>query len=133
MRLMIIDDDAETGELLQRCFLLEIPDIKSTTVCPGFKAAKMVLSTYYDDDVIAFPDLVVLEAKLNGGSSATLVRLIRECKGMTTIPVLIYTNSDNDELKQECMASGATKMLQKGPKGPAELVACITTLMLKKK
>ncbi len=129
MRIYIIDDDY--GDVQQlRGVLMALPSVKSAAAYYGFDTAKELLDTYYEDDVVAYPDLVVVEAKLNKGSSPELVRLIRGCKGMASIPILIYTNSDDEELRRTCVAAGATKIFPKGPgkKGAEEVAAYVAGL-----
>ncbi len=134
MRVYIVDNTDTDAEIIERR-LLSLPNVKSIVGYYGFDTAQTVLASYYEDDVVAYPDLVVMEAKLNNGSATDLIRLIRACKGMSSIPVLIYTSSSDVELKRACSVAGATQVFSKstGGDGIDAMVAYVASFTLKAK
>jgi len=124
MRIKIIDNDY--GDVRQTQDRLTDLDVVTSVSCHlGYEATHIILSSYYEKDAKGFPDLVIMEAKLNGGPVTKLIRLVRECPGMAKIQILIYTGTDDKGALNDCMAAGASKVFPKGP-GTAGLDALVT-------
>lgn len=125
LRFLIIDDDQSDVQLLRKNLIMGIPGVKSAAGCYGFEPAKITLSTYNDEDTVVFPDMVIMEASLKGGSSTVLIRTIRECKGMKATPIWIYTSSTDEERIKACLTAGANKFI---PKTPGKHDALVTSV-----
>ena len=132
MRIKIIDDDYGDVAALQGR-LMAIDAVKSAGGCFGFTSGMDLLSYYQTEEEPAFPDVVVLEAVFVDGSAADIIKGFRGLSALMSIPILIYTGTDDEEAKRSCLAAGATKIFPKGPgtQGAEALAAYVVKLAAK--
>lgn len=133
MRFLIIDDDRDCAQSLQKSLLLEIPGVRSAAISYGFESAEVTLSAYVEGAMAAYLDLVILEAVLEGGSPTVLIRLIRKCIKMKEIPIWIYTASGNEEAQRACLIAGANKIVVKKQNGSGQVISYAKDYFLSKK
>jgi DNA-binding response OmpR family regulator len=129
MMVYIIDDDFGDIQQLEEG-LLGLKFVTSVTSYYGFDTAKTILLSLYEDDAVTFPDIVIIEAKLNDGPAPSLIKLLRKCEGTSMIPILVYTSTEDEELKSMCLESGANKFFRKehGTAGRDALVAYVAAI-----
>jgi len=138
MQIKIIDDDAGDIEVLMKA-LKTLPMVKSVGANYGYEAGCDLVNFCRDLPTLAaddpelepaYPDVIIFEAKLAGGSSVDLIRQAHQCPTLAATRLVVYTNTDDDAAKQACLAAGATKVFSKGPgtKGAEALAAYVVTL-----
>lgn len=105
-KILLIDDDAD---------LLTIRKLRLQA--DGYAVKSVSNSTVAMDAIAAFrPDLVVLDLIMPTVSGETLLKLIREDKGLRTIKVIVNTAKSFESDQRTCLESGADAYLAK----PAE-------------
>jgi CheY-like chemotaxis protein len=112
--ILVVDSDAAhlyyTGMLLQRL------DYNIHTV----KTAEDALEVLE----VALPALVLTETALPGANGLELLKRIKRNPGTTRVPVIVYSRSENQSIKDACMREGCAAFLQK-PIVPEVLYAVI--------
>ena len=76
---------------------------------------------------------IITEVVLDGGNSFDFIVRVRNSAVFKSIPILIYTGTDDEEAKRSCLAAGATKIFPKGPgtQGTEALAAYVVKLAAK--
>jgi DNA-binding response OmpR family regulator len=116
VRVLVVEDDQEIAQVLQRSLRMEGYDVKVTD--DGAKAL---------DETQAFlPDLIVLDLGLPGMDGIEVARTLRRDEDDT--PILILTARDALDSRVEGLDVGADDYLVK-PFGKAELLARIAAVM----
>jgi DNA-binding response OmpR family regulator len=112
-RVLLADDDAQLVSLCQRKFEADGFAVEVRT--DAGRAVEALKVTPYD--------LVVLELAMPQGAGLTLLITLRTQGVKKDTPVLIYTRSEEDYLRQAAQAAGVSRILSKHSCSPAELLA----------
>lgn len=75
------------------------------------------------------PDLIVLDIMLPKISGVELLQIIRSSSGVSEIPVLVFTNSFQDDTLERVRQLGANRILSKSRFIPREVVAVINQVL----
>src|SRR5271155_5448666 len=126
MHIEIIDDSVADVRLVKGK-LNENKLFKQKGSTYGYEFGLDGLKFYSKADADLLPDVIVLEAKYADGSAMDLIRFSKTSEKLKGIPIVIYTGSEDVETKRACLAAGAIKVIQKGPKGPVELSNFLAT------
>ena len=73
------------------------------------------------------PDLVISDLKLPGLDGQELLRLVRKDAGLTRVPFIIYSSSDQPTDVARCMGDAADAYVQK-PVGYDEFIRCLRSV-----
>lgn len=76
------------------------------------------------------PDLIVLDIMLPKVSGVELLQIIRTSAGVNEIPVLVFTNSFQEDVLERVRQLGANRILSKSRFIPREVVAVINQVLL---
>ena len=113
-RILVVEDEAPIREML--CFVLEQK---------GYQAVE---AEDYDSAVTKlaepFPDLVLLDWMLPGGSGINFIKHMKREELTRNIPVVMLTARGEEEDKVRGLEVGADDYITK-PFSPKELVACL--------
>ncbi|MCX8157728.1 MAG: response regulator [Verrucomicrobiae bacterium] len=112
-RVLLADDDAQLVSLCQRKFEADGFAVEVRT--EAGRALEALKVTPYD--------LVVLELAMPQGGGLTVLIGLRTQGARKDAPVLIYTRSEEDYLRQAAQAAGISRILSKHSCSPAELLA----------
>jgi DNA-binding NarL/FixJ family response regulator len=114
--ILMIDDDAGDAEAFRArvSHLFAKKGIDFVTIF-GHEMGLWKLARYKPGDEDMLPDVIVQEAAFAGGSSVEIVQFICKSKILCQIPVVIYTGSDDEEIKRACLVAGASQIFPKGP------------------
>jgi CheY-like chemotaxis protein len=107
--ILVVDDDREDHFILQEYFS-DVNLLHCLQFSPNGKAALDLLEGMPSDDL---PHVIVLDLNmpiLNG--TQTLLQLKRSPR-YKTIPVIIYSTSENESDKRKCLSYGAADFLIK--------------------
>ncbi len=95
----------------------------------GLESGWRSLRFFVKEGKEVWPDVIVMEARFTEGSALEVIRFIKSSP-LAHLPVIVYTGTDDEDLKRACLAAGATKVFSKGPgtKGAESLTAYVSTL-----
>ncbi len=129
LTVVMIDNDTGDYQAAKRAISQVCPSA-SVEGAMGAWIAEKRIAFYAKVDFEITVRLFVVEAKLNDGNPVELIQQIRAAKSLRHIPVVIYTNTDDDEAKRACLAAGASKVFTKGQgtKGAEALAAYVANL-----
>ncbi len=100
--------------------LEQSPVVKTVGAVYGYPTASSIISGYSEPDIIVFPDVVLIEAKMTGGSVPALIRAMRSVKPMAKTPILVYGDADDAEARHACSTAGATGVFTRSPGAKTE-------------
>lgn len=112
---MIVENDLNDALLIQRAFK-KVPDCGTLSLCRNTSEARAYLKgagMYINREQYPFPDVVVSDFRMPGGTGVELVQWIREQPTLTDLPVVILTGSASPNEMQGASAAGATHVLRK--------------------
>lgn len=113
--LLIVEDSNEDFEVLQR-FVQQSPTIVPIQRCiNGDQALAFLYRTgdYVNRESAPRPGLIVLDLNLPGTDGREVLRRIKEDEKLKTIPVVVFTTSDNPKDVAECYQYGANSYIVK--------------------
>lgn len=113
--LLIVEDSNEDFEVLQR-FVRQSPTIVPIQRCiNGDQALAFLYRTgdYVNRESAPRPGLIVLDLNLPGTDGREVLRRIKEDEKLKTIPVVVFTTSDNPKDVAECYQYGANSYIVK--------------------
>ena len=128
--LLIVEDSNEDFEALQR-FLRRSPTKISIQRCvSGEEALAFLYRTggYVDRERAPRPGLIVLDLNLPGTDGREVLRQIKQDDRLKTIPVVVFTTSNNPKDIVDCYQCGANSYIIK-PINFAQLKYDIQTLV----
>lgn len=128
--LLIVEDSNEDFEALQR-FLRRSPmSIPIRRCVNGDQALAFLYRTgsYVDRESAPRPGLIVLDLNLPGTDGREVLRRIKEDDNLKTIPVVVFTTSNNPKDIEECYQYGVNSYIVK-PIDFAQLKRDIQTLV----
>jgi CheY-like chemotaxis protein len=112
-RVLLADDDAQLVTLCQRKFEADGFAVEVRT--DAGRAVEALKVTPYD--------LVVLELAMPQGGGLTVLIGLRTQGARKDAPVLVYTRTEEEYLRQAAQAAGISRILSKHSVSPAELLA----------
>lgn len=114
-RVLVIDDDLLVGNSMVR--LLEKSGIHAVTIPLGLAALDLLSNESFD--------LILADIRMPGMNGLETLKAIREMRnqfGKPSIPEMIITAYDDEEIRQEAERMGITDFILK-PFEPSELIA----------
>jgi CheY-like chemotaxis protein len=102
-RILIVDDDVETRELLAE----EVQDLGHEAICAadGVQALSQVWRER--------PDLIVLDLRLPGGDGFSVLERLRHIPDIAFIPVIVFSGMHSTELEERAQLLGAREFVHK--------------------
>lgn len=113
--ILIVEDSNEDFEALQR-FLRRSPTVIPVQRCMnGDQALAFLYRTgrYIDCQNAPRPSLVVLDLNLPGTDGREVLRRIKQDEKLKTIPVVVFTTSNNPKDIEECYQYGVNSYIVK--------------------
>lgn len=117
-RILIVEDEASLLDLLAARFE------KQGFIVGKCDNSTAALKMAHDSR----PGLILLDILLPNGDGETLLKNLRQGEQTKDIPIVILTNLSDEDLKQRCLALGATDYLIKADYGLDQMVAKIKEL-----
>lgn len=102
--ILLADDDKEDIELLEETIASLEPQTKIHAVTSG-KMALTYLETQTNGEL---PSLIVLDYNMQDMNGAQVLEQIRTQPRYEKIPKIVWSTSNADEYRKECIAKGAT-------------------------
>src|SRR4051812_2939368 len=112
---MIVENDLSDALLIQRAFK-KVPDCGTLSLCRNTSEARAYLQgagMYLNREQYPFPDVVVSDFRMPGGTGVELVQWIRDQPALASLPVVILTGSASPTEMEGASAAGATHVLRK--------------------
>jgi CheY-like chemotaxis protein len=112
---MIVENDLNDALLIQRAFK-KISDCGTLSLCRNTSEARAYLQgagMYLNREQFPFPDVIVSDFRMPGGTGVELVQWIREQPALADLPVVILTGSASPTEMEGAAAAGATHVLRK--------------------
>ena len=128
--LLIVEDSNEDFEVMQR-FLLRSPTPIAFQRCVNGDQALAFLcrtGSYVDRESAPRPNLIMLDLNLPGTDGREVLRQIKQDNRLKTIPVVVFTTSNNPKDIEDCYQYGANSYIVK-PIDFAQLKRDIHTLL----
>lgn len=113
--LLIVEDSDEDFEALQRC-LQRSPTVVPIQRCINGEQALAFLyrtGSYADPESAPRPGLIVLDLNLPGTDGREVLRRIKQDESLKTIPVIVFTTSNNPKDIEDCYRYGANSYIIK--------------------
>lgn len=104
-KILVIDDDPSIVELVSRC--LTAIDHEVVTALSGEEGLKIATKGWKQ------PNLIILDVNMGGISGLEVLEKIKSNKKTCTIPVLMLTALNDDEIMQTAMRNYAMEFLTK--------------------
>ncbi len=128
--LLIVEDSNEDFEALQR-FLRQSPMAIPIQRCVSGEEALAFLyrtGSYVNRESAPRPGLIVLDLNLPGTDGREVLRRIKQDDTLKTIPIVVFTTSDNPKDIEDCYQYGVNSYIVK-PINFAQLKRDIQTLV----
>lgn len=113
--LLVVEDSNEDFEALQRFLLLSPLAIPIQRCVNGEQALAFLYRTgkYQDPDNAPRPSLIVLDLNLPGTDGREVLRRIKQDDSLKTIPVVVFTTSNNPKDIEACYQYGVNSYMVK--------------------
>lgn len=105
--ILIVDGDQAESSRLER--VLKYNSFPSVAVANGMEALTLI--------EMQPPALVVLELELQDMGGMLLLRAIRQDPRFAALPIIIFTRTFADNIRQEALRNGAQELIVKGTIG----------------
>lgn len=99
--ILIVDDEKNDHFFIRRSIDHLIPQAIVESLYDGSEALE------YLDNCTAMPNLIILDLKMRRISGRETVGIIRKNEALAKVPVVIFTNSNEHQEKEELLAMGA--------------------------
>lgn len=116
-----VEDDIDYAFFMQSA-VQEVKDTLNLTIVEDGSEALLKLKSFADSKIR--PKLIMLDLNLPGLSGLDLLKFIRDIPYLKSIPVILFSTSDNPEDVKASMEFGANAYLTK-PSGYDNLVKCV--------
>ena len=113
MRILLIEGDAVTLEVIRSYIEFYIPDLTLLTTTLGMEAVRICRH--------ASPDLIILDIDLPDSDGYQVLGAIRET---SDVPIIVMSITADDETMSRLLKTGADKVLT-SPFDASDLLACI--------
>ncbi|MBT3363194.1 MAG: response regulator transcription factor [Chloroflexi bacterium] len=117
MKILLIEDDTGTLEVIRFCLEIYIPGVQVLTTTLGFEGIKITKH--------ATPDVVILDLGLPDIDGMQVLRSVRK---FSNIPVIILTARTDEESITRAMRLGANEYILK-PFDPSDLLSRIDNVI----
>lgn len=105
---ILIIDDSEDDALITKMALLKTGrDIRTEVALSGESGLALIREQQLK------PKLILLDLKMHGMNGIEFLRILRDDKDLSNIPVAIVTNSDLKSDEHACVTMGADRFLHK--------------------
>ncbi len=113
--LLIVEDSNEDFEVLQRFVQQSLTAVPIQRCVNGDQALAFLYRTgqYVSRESAPRPGLIVLDLNLPGTDGREVLRRIKEDEKLKTIPVVVFTTSDNPKDVADCYRYGANSYIVK--------------------
>lgn len=113
--LLIVEDSNEDFEALQRCLQRSSLNIPVYRCMDGEQALAFLyhLGNYKDDQMAPRPGLIVLDLNLPGTDGRDVLRQVKQDGKLRTIPIVIFTTSNNPKDIEDCYQYGVNSYIVK--------------------
>jgi CheY-like chemotaxis protein len=128
--LLVVEDSNEDFEALQRLLRKSPVSIPIQRCVNGEQALAFLYRTgsYVDREITPRPGLIVLDLNLPGTDGREVLRRIKQDTNLKTIPVVVFTTSNNPKDIEDCYKYGVNSYIVK-PINFAQLKQDIQTLV----
>lgn len=128
--LLVVEDSNEDFEALQRLLRRSPVAIPVQRCVNGEQALAFLYRTgsYVDRESTVRPGLIVLDLNLPGTDGREVLRRIKQDTNLKTIPVVVFTTSNNPKDIEDCYKYGVNSYIVK-PINFAQLKRDIQTLL----
>ncbi|SDC08647.1 response regulator [Pedobacter soli] len=116
-----VEDDIDYAFFMQSA-VQEVKDTLNLTIVEDGSEALLKLQHFVDSKIK--PKLILLDLNLPGLSGLDLLKFIRDIPYLKSIPVILFSTSDNPEDVKAAVEFGANAYLTK-PSGYDNLVKCV--------
>jgi CheY-like chemotaxis protein len=123
MSILIVDDDADDRELFIDAIKEVDADIKCTTAVDGKQALERLRSNYS-----SLPDFIFLDLRMPRFSGKKCLLELKKDEQLKSIPVIIYTTSNDVEESKELRDLGAVHFISK-PSDPAQIYYVVSFVL----
>jgi CheY-like chemotaxis protein len=113
--ILVVEDSNEDFEALQR-FLRRLPTMIPIQRCVNGDQALAFLyrtGSYVDRENAPRPSLIVLDLNLPGTDGREVLRSIKQDEKLRTIPVVVFTTSNNPKDIEDCYQYGVNSYIVK--------------------
>lgn len=119
--ILIAEDEVDLREMYTMA--LERADFEVLSAVNGVEALEWLDRRYTDID------LILLDIVMPGMDGFEALEKIKKDERFRKIPVLVSTNLDNDDDKQQSLGLGAKEYFVKSQHTPSELIAKIVSIL----
>ena len=119
-----VEDDTDYAFFMESA-LREVKDTLNLTIVEDGMKALIKLKSFAESKTK--PKLILLDLNLPGFSGLDLLKFIRDIPYLKTIPVILFSTSDNPEDVKASIEFGANAYLTK-PDGYDNLLKCVHSL-----
>lgn len=123
MNILIVDDDADDRKL----FMDAIKEVDATIHCTTAFDGKQALA-YLQNNTDALPDFIFLDLRMPRFSGKKCLLEIKKDANLKSIPVVIYTTSNDVEEAKELQDLGAVHFISK-PSNPDEIYYIVSFVL----
>jgi len=116
-----VEDDIDYAFFMQSA-VQEVKDTLNLTIVEDGSEALLKLQSFADSKIK--PKLIMLDLNLPGLSGLDLLKFIRDMPYLKSIPVILFSTSDNPDDVKASVEFGANAYLTK-PSGYDSLVKCV--------
>lgn len=113
--LLVVEDSNEDFEVLQRFLEKSALSIPIQRCVNGAQALEFLYHTgqYQDRQRFPRPNLIVLDLNLPGIDGRDVLRRVKQNEKLKTIPVVVFTTSNNPQDIEDCYQSGVNSYIVK--------------------
>jgi DNA-binding response OmpR family regulator len=123
MNILIVDDDADDRKLFIDAIKEVDENIKCTIAIDGKQALELLKSNYN-----SLPDLIFLDLRMPRFSGKNCLLEINKDEQLKSVPVIIYTTSNDVEESKELRELGALLFISK-PSDPEEIYYVVSFVL----
>ncbi|NNE93298.1 MAG: response regulator [Verrucomicrobiales bacterium] len=109
---LLVDDSAVEGVLVESC--MEMP-MKLDATIPDGEQAMAYLRKEGEYSHARTPDLILLDINMPEKNGFEVLAEIREDKSLSTIPIVMFTTSDEESDIRKAYSMGANSYIEKPP------------------
>lgn len=102
--LLLIDDDEDESDFFS-LVLKELPPVKYSYADSARKGIELMKAD--------LPDIVLLDMNMPAVNGLDCLREIKGSAALKSVPIIIYSNSNDENLRQSALAIGAADCLKK--------------------
>lgn len=123
LRILLVEDDKDDADFFAAAL---------TSMCEGC----VLHIADHIDDALGFlrgtktlPDLIITDYILPRSNASQLLHSLKADARYACVPVIVFTSSDTDDVREECLEAGAALYLLK-PKAEADLEQMVLQMLV---